>query len=186
MANLLTNGNFADPPNPPTLLIGTASVGSCAAPPPWETWNNTAPPGECAYMSTAIVRLAGVNRAAVTPKDPQAHCFGIHDFLKHAPDTAQVMEVCTNSERNGIAQVFQGNPQHTLSSVWVFVLRGQVGVGTGHGGTTGLDRLSKTTYQWEHIQNVPNDGSPATEFIVYSASAGGAWFFVANAVVEPV
>jgi len=188
MANLLKNFDFSQPPELPSLLIGIDHQGKSAAP-SWTTWNNNAPPGACAYTSTEVVLLTNVDRLSATPVPPQPICFGTHDFVARVPNQeAQVMQVCTNGELNGIVQVFANNqnaPTHTRSSVWVFVLLGQVGMGTGHFGQTGLDVLSNNqlNYTWQHLA-APNAVSPATEFIVYSAVPDGAWFFVAEASVD--
>jgi hypothetical protein len=121
----------------------------------------------------------------------QPYCFGIHSFLEIlqlVPGTRQVIEVCTNGAANGIVQApLGGSPQKTLSSAWVFVLRGHAGIGTGFGGNTSIDKASTKLYQWEQLK-APNGVSPATEFIVYSTNNDleGAWFFVAHADVEPV
>ncbi len=194
MANLLANPNFGAAPNPPTLLIGTGHPGNSAAP-HWTTWNNSGPPNHCAYTSTAVIKLSTVDRLVATidspdPEKNQSYCYGIHDFFRRPPinhplKEEQVIEVCTNGDGNGIVQVFAADPngpQHTRSSVWVFVLRGQVCMGTGHGGNTGRDAKSTKTYEWEQL-HAPNGVSPATEFIVYSASGDGAWYFVADASV---
>ena len=190
MANLLQNGDFGAAPLSPTLLIGTNHAGKSAAQ-HWTTWNNTGPRGICAYTSTAIVALGDVDRLVEPPKDnPQTYCSGVHDFLKPPAGTKQVIEVVTNGADNGIVQVFSGDrgaPKVVESSVWVFVLRGPVAMGTGHGGNTAQDIVSTKTYEWE-LLHARNGVSPATEFIVYSAAAasGGAWFFAANASVVKV
>lgn len=58
-------------------------------------------------------------------------------------------------------------------------------MGTGDDGNTLLDATSTKTYQWEQLR-APNGVSPANEFIVYSASRDGAWYFVADASVIEV
>ena len=187
--NLLKNGNFSLPAASPTLLIGTGHAGNSSAP-NWMIWNNAAPPDVCAYTSTAIITLKDVVGPLPTSDSTQPYCFGIHYFreiLQHVPGTTQVIEVCTNGGFNGLFQLFGGEHQRTRSSAWVFVLRGHAGIGTGHGGVTIIDKASTKLYEWEHLQ-APNGGSPATEFIVYSTNndVDGAWFFVANADVEPM
>ncbi len=189
MANLLKNANFGLPPAAPSLLIGTGHPGKSAAP-DWTTWNNSGPPNTCAYTSTAIIKLREVDKLVETVDSPDPHklqhyCYHVHDFLKHPPDTEQVIEVCTNGSNNGIVQVFGGSNKRTESSVWVFVLRGQVGMGTGDGGNTGIDAKSTKHYEWEELK-APNGVSPATEFIVYSTSEEGAWYFVAHASVVAI
>ena len=89
----------------------------------------------------------------------------------------------TNGDSNGIVNVsLSETPEHTESRVWVFVLRGQVGMGTGIIGGLGIQATSTKHYEWEelHARNVT---SPVQEFIVYSTSPDGTWFFVAKASV---
>jgi hypothetical protein len=66
----------------------------------------------------------------------------------------------------------------------VFVLNGQVGMGTGNGGdTVPFDRISNISDKWE-LLTAPNGVSPANEFIVYAISPGGADYYVDNASVN--
>jgi hypothetical protein len=186
MANLLKNANFGAPPVLPggTLLIGVTGNDGISAAPFWGTWNNSAPANICAYTSTCIVPRDKID-SFISNIPNQLQCHGIHEFLKFPPGTSeQILEVCTNGEFNGLVQASLGPVAHTVSSAWVFVLRGQVAIGTGTGGSTGFDATSTKTYEWEKLQ-APNGGSPANEFIVYSASPDGAWFFIAVACVEP-
>ncbi len=98
---------------------------------------------------------------------------------------SNMIQVNTLGWGNGLVQVFKPfgtGPQKVISGAWVFVLRGKVGLGTGNGGNTGLDTLSKTTGQWEYLA-ASNGVSPANEFIIYAADVGGAEFFVDTASV---
>jgi hypothetical protein len=95
---------------------------------------------------------------------------------------AQMMHVCTTGPLNGLVATFPSNP-HVISSVWVFVVRGQVVMGTGNGGATGRDKMSMHTGEWEKLE-APNGGSPANEFIVYSVSPAGACYYVDDASVQ--
>jgi len=62
---------------------------------------------------------------------------------------------------------------------------GQIGVGAGNGGNTGIDKKSVTVGQWEWVE-APNGASPANEFIVYATSPGGADYYVGFARVNEV
>ena len=98
-----------------------------------------------------------------------------------------MLHVCTTGSSNGIVQGFSDDlhaPKKVSSSVWVFVVRGQVGMGTGHGGNTHLDVMSQKTGVWE-LLSAPNGVSPATEFIVYSvpSASSGACYYVEDATV---
>jgi hypothetical protein len=180
MPNLLKNADFNDPPAAPTLLIGNIGNAFKSAAKDWKTYNNSAH-----YTSTAIIKLSDV--------DVQLHPPQKADFLATAPPgTKQVLEVCTNGALSGIFQNFGHPPappaKATGSSVWVFVLRGQVGMGAGLGGSGGIDVSSAipNKFQWEHLHIKYLPLRPVTEFIVYSHtnSTDGAWYFVADAVVD--
>jgi hypothetical protein len=197
MTELLKNAAFGAAPDSPRLLIGVTGQGSPSAAPSWHIWNNFGPTQtrgrrrlqQCAYTSTAVIDLSTINA-----HEAQLYCNGAHDFLKRPPVTEQVMEVVTNGNLNGIVQSnIENTPsnqkhtlKHTLSSVWVFVLRGQVGMGTGNGGNVHIDRKSSKKYEWEELPPTPNGVSPVNEFVVYSVSDEGAWYFVANASVIDV
>jgi hypothetical protein len=102
-------------------------------------------------------------------------------------DVSNMLHVATTQPEGGLVQVFgayNSGPQKTISSAWVYVVRGQVGLGTGNGGNTGIDVKSTTTGQWEYL-TASNGVSPANEFIIYATSPGGAEFYVdAARVVE--
>jgi hypothetical protein len=96
-----------------------------------------------------------------------------------------MLHICTTGGSNGIVQVFlphNTGAQHAKSSVWVFVVRGKVGMGTGNGGSTGIDVQSTTVGRWEELQ-APNGTAPANEFIVYSVLPGGACYYIDDASV---
>lgn len=102
----------------------------------------------------------------------------------------QMLYVATGGTGNGVLQVFGGSgsctangPAHTESGAWVYVLSGQVGLGTGDGGNTHYDAFSTTTNQWEWIQ-ANNGVSPANELILYASSPFGARFYVGFARVN--
>jgi hypothetical protein len=94
----------------------------------------------------------------------------------------QMLHVCTTGPLCGIVQAFGAagtGPAQVTAFVWLFVVRGVVGMGVGDGGSTGLDVMSSTTGQWENLQ-APNGGWPANELIIYAVanSAAGACFYV--------
>jgi hypothetical protein len=93
-----------------------------------------------------------------------------------------MMHVCTTGPLNGRVATFRSRP-HVISSVRVYVVRGQVGMDTGNGGATGYEKTSMHTGQWEKLE-APNGGSPANEFILYSVSPAGACYYVDDASVE--
>lgn len=162
MSNLLQNEGFEVASGTgPTTLTGAAVPGDSAAA-NWTVWNNP---------------------EATTTTDLLPSTLS---------ERSQMLHVCTTGPRCGVVQVFgdrDTGPAKVASSVWVFVVRGAVGMGTGNGGATGLDVLSKTQGQWEQLQAV-NGVQPANEFIVYSAggdsAAEGACFYVDAAAVRPI
>jgi hypothetical protein len=147
VADLLVNGDFEAPAAAATMLAGIGVPGPSAAP-GWTTWN-----------------IAD----AVTTTDM---------LPSTAPDGgSQMLHVCTTGQDCGLVQQYQATgsgPEHVTSSVSVFVVRGQVGMGTGNGGDTrDNDAVSTATGIWEQL-TAANGVSPANEFIVYAVSAGGA------------
>jgi type IV pilus biogenesis protein CpaD/CtpE len=92
------------------------------------------------------------------------------------------LHVRTDRASSGIVQVMSplgSGPTNTVSTVQVYVTRGQVGFGVGDGGNTGLGTVSTTTGRWETLV-VPNHSTPSNEIIVYATSAGGADFYIDN------
>ena len=157
MANLLKNPSFEMPALPPTSNPQT-DVPGLSAGSNWTTWNNSK-----AITTTDIL--------------PSTRPGG----------GKQMIHVCTTGSNNGLVQAFlphtEPGIQHATSSVWVFVLRGKVGMGTGDGGNTGIDAQSTTTGQWEELK-APNGGKPVNEFIVYSVSPAGACYYIDDATVS--
>lgn len=68
----------------------------------------------------------------------------------------------------GILQQWQGSggSPSVMSSARVYVISGQVQLGTGNGGNTHGDAFSLKTDTWE-VLKAPNGEKPANEFIVY-------------------
>jgi len=94
-----------------------------------------------------------------------------------------MMHVVTTGNANGIVHCCFSNHTTTLSSVWVYVNSGCVGMGTGNGGdTSNTDEMTCEPGTWIQFK-APNGVSPANEFIVYSVITAGADFYVDNAKV---
>ncbi len=161
-ASLLVNGSVESAgPNGSSTTFTGLSAGPCAAS-GWSTFHNT--------QSTTRTDL----RTTTLPT---------------APVGSNMMYVSTGGLNNGIEQVFlpfNTGPASATFSVWVYVVRGQVGAGVGNGGNTSLTSFSTTTGQWELLtgQNALSQ-SPANLFIVYASTAGGADFYVDEAIVVP-
>jgi hypothetical protein len=149
---MLSNGSF-DTSNPNYTgkpLTGSAVPGYSAAA-NWGTWNNTS-----ATTATQLI-------ASPFPGG-----------------SSHMIHVETTGTRNGIVQVFapiNSGPTNVLATAYVYVLSGRVSLGTGNGGDTGADAISKTTNQWERLQ-AGNGISPANELVVYSYG-GPANYYVA-------
>jgi hypothetical protein len=76
-------------------------------------------------------------------------------------------------------------PERVESVAWVYVLRGEVGIGTGDHGRTGVDARTAERGRWIRLA-APNGVSPANEFVISATSPGGAEFYIgAAAVREP-
>lgn len=98
-----------------------------------------------------------------------------------------MLRVSTNGNRNGIVQVFGRNgegPDEATACVWLFIERGEVGVGIGNGGNTHTSMTLTEPGKWERI-TVSNGVSPANQIIIYTTSAEGADFYVEHAEVYP-
>jgi hypothetical protein len=155
---MITNGSFqtANPNYTSTPLTGSKDAGYSAAA-NWGTWNNTS-----ATTSTQLL--------------PSTFPGG---------SSTNMIHVETTGTRNGIVQVFapkNGGATNVLATAYVYVLSGHVSLGTGNGGDTTADVVSKTTNHWERLQAY-NGISPANELIVYS-SGGAANYYVAYASIS--
>ncbi|MBO3749946.1 hypothetical protein J5X84_28025 [Streptosporangiaceae bacterium NEAU-GS5] len=104
------------------------------------------------------------------------------------PESARMIHVGTSVENVGLVQVFgaeHAGPAEVDAVAWVRVLRGEVGMGTGDGGSTGFDARTDVKDRWIRL-SARNGVAPANEFIVYAAGRGGAEFLVAGASVRAV
>ena len=154
---ILFNGNFDTPypNNSRSVLSGVDHQGWSAAA-HWSTWNNS--------LGTTYTSL-------VKSTFPGGGTNMIH--------------VQTTGRGNGIVQGFahkNTGPTNVLSSIWVYVVSGQVTLATGNGGDVKVDVVSTKTNTWERLQAY-NGVSPANELNVYS-HGGAANFYVANASVS--
>jgi hypothetical protein len=98
-----------------------------------------------------------------------------------------MIHIVTDSVNSGIAQSEGFADQaKVLSSVWVYVNSGCVGIGTGNAAfTVDTDEITCETGTWIRFK-VPNSGSPANTFVVYAFPLTGADFYVDNARVVAV
>jgi hypothetical protein len=103
-----------------------------------------------------------------------------------APESRRMLHVSATIDTAGVVQTFapqDTGPDRVESAAWVYVLRGEVAIGTGNGGSTGYDARTSERGRWIRL-TAPNGVSPANEFIVYASSPGGAEFYVAAASVR--
>jgi len=158
-ANLLSNGSFenAGPSGAATTYTGLFAGPSAAD--QWEVFNNT----------------DGTTRTSLEPSTlPGGGGMMIH--------------VLTTGTNNGLDQVFlpfNTGPNNAPFDVWLFVVSGQVGVGVGNGGNTGMSAFNTTFHQWEHITGAAAN-SPGNNMIIYSSGGGAEWYAdVASVTPEP-
>jgi hypothetical protein len=104
---------------------------------------------------------------------------------------SEMLHVTTTNAYNGIYQIFlpaNTGPSQVLASLSVFVLSGEVGMGTGNGGSTSpWNVVSHTTGQWETLSATTTGlpgSTPANEIVLYSVY-GPADFYVDMASVHP-
>jgi hypothetical protein len=153
---LLSNADFGTP-NPKyttTTLTGSKHPGPSAAA-SWSTWNNN--PGT---TTTELLRST------------------------YPGGGTNMIHVQTTGGANGLVQVFappNGGSTNVSATAYVYVLSGQVYLGTGNGGDTLVDAISTKTNTWERLQ-ASNGVSPANELIIYSYR-GPANFYVGYASV---
>lgn len=159
-ANLLTNGGFdvVGPNGDTTSYSGLFAGPSAAA--SWEVFNNS---------NTTTRTMLLPSTLAMPGADPN------------------MIHVATGGINCGLDQLFlppNTGPVNATFSVWLYVVRGTVGVGLGNGGNTGLSSFNTTHGQWELVTGI-NAASPANNFIFYSAGVDGAEWYADLAEVTP-
>ena len=159
--NLLSNWSFDAAGSPPTTLTTTAAqpfAPGAAAAPGWSIWNNVVATTTTQLLPSSLPQGAG----------------------------GQMLHLSTTAAGCGLVHTF-GDADHplsrTVSSVWVYIIRGSVVLGTGNGGDTGADLVCDETGRWILLQ-AGNGRAPASELIVYAAGDGGAEFYVDHAWVR--
>jgi len=155
-ANLLVNGNFnLGVAGPVVVQLPNGGAGNSAAN-NWTVWLNSG--------GTITTEL---QPSAIVPQGKRIH-------------------VTTNIPVAGLVQVFapfNGGPTKVYACAWIFLVKGQVAIGTGNGGNTGTDQVLKKIGSWELVE-ISNGVTPANEFIIYSISPGGAEFYVESAEIN--
>jgi hypothetical protein len=97
-----------------------------------------------------------------------------------------MLHLTTTGGHCGLVQTWareDEGPATATAMAWVYVLSGRVGLGSGNGGSTGVDVLSTATGRWERLE-APSGGSPVNELIIYAGPEGGADFYVDYVAVQ--
>ncbi|HVE87093.1 MAG TPA: hypothetical protein VND93_29765 [Myxococcales bacterium] len=178
-------GPAAPAPGPdPQLDTSQSEQGLCAQPQYLQnsSFQNVGPLGSSTSVTLTVPGGAGASAAANWTL-----------FMNVVPGTIRtnlqapsLIHVYTTQPGGGLVQVFGpygSGPTKIIAKAMVYVVRGQVAIGTGNGGGTQYDAFSTTTGAWELI-SAGNGVIPANEFIIYATSAGGAEFYVDSATVE--
>jgi hypothetical protein len=95
------------------------------------------------------------------------------------------LHVVTTKARSGVAQQFASKAQAPKSAearAWVYVIRGQVALSAGPGGSMKAGAVSQHTGRWEHLTTA-NSRSPVTQLVLL-AQGGPAEFIVDTASVR--
>lgn len=158
--NLLANPSFefVSANGPAVTSVGYALVGESAAK-EWYIFHNT----------------VGTTKSELLPST----CPGGGPLMLH---------ITTDGASNGIEQVVYNageGPACVLNSAWIYVVSGQVFIGAGNGGQTGVDAVTTKTGEWELVQ-AQNVGCPANLTIIYAGTLGGAEFYVDLAEWRPL
>lgn len=92
----------------------------------------------------------------------------------------KMLHVTTEGHNNGLSQQWSTPITGACAArfaVWVFVVRGQVGVGLGRDGNTVTTAFTTTTGRWELLQGGGTIG-PVAQLIIYAAANGMTDFYV--------
>ena len=85
--------------------------------------------------------------------------------------TGNMINVQTTEGASGLVHTFMDGPttgpQRVVSAMWIQVIQGTVGIGTGNGGNTGIDAYAAAVDGWQYVE-APNGVWPANELIVYA------------------
>ncbi|MGD1092091.1 MAG: hypothetical protein ABSB35_08875 [Bryobacteraceae bacterium] len=171
--NLLTNGQFENRFAIQTVQTQTCNGQSSAA--SWNTWIN----GPC-------VTGSGLELETDLLLGSTSPFFTLPAHLIHIRAEPMVSAPVGDAGTSGITQVFDPSGLHTrvLTSLWVYVVRGQVGIGAGPGNSFPLTIHNSTMGAWEQLVGV-NTSAPPEQFNIYSTNSTGSEFYASNAVVCP-
>lgn len=164
--NILVNSNFAAQlpgfPCPQTFTnpISNDGAGGGTCLQNWGTWGVANPMPSTYTLTTSV-------ETSTCP-------FG----------SGKMLHVTQSKNGAGIAnQSFTENPAKAVASVWVFVVKGTIGLGIGNGGNTSNTVWTCQTGVWTYLETCNLDTqSPVTNFIMYNRNGGSeeAEFYIAN------
>lgn len=177
--NLLENGHFTDRLQIQSVQTQTCQGWSSAT--HWSTWiqRKSAIPDVC-VESGVLLETDLLVGPLPQLGSPSAHLIHVRTQLFNPEGAGFPLA--------GIVQVFlprDTGPSRVLASVWVYVVRGQAGMGVGNGGDTDPHSvLSSKVGEWEQLVTL-NTVAPANEFVLYSTDPNGGEFYSDNAIVCP-
>ncbi len=102
---------------------------------------------------------------------------------------ASMLHIRAASNEGGVYQLFARDdhgPERVVASVWVYVTRGRVALGTGNEGATPNAALSTTRGKWEKLQACSDGTTTNNWFVIYSTDVEGSDFYVDLARVSKV
>ena len=102
---------------------------------------------------------------------------------------ASMLHISAASNEGGVYQLFARDdhgPEWVVASVWVYVTRGRVALGTGNEGATPNTALSTTRGKWEKLQACSDGTTTNNWFVIYSTDVEGSDFYVDLARVSKV
>lgn len=171
------------PDEAPAAETGPCLQGNYLVNPSFDT---AGPEGSPITVTTAVAGGAGNSAAANWTLFTSTPGTVFTELLPSSRDDGtRMIHVRTQGARNGLVQVFQpfnSGPTKVVSGAWIYVVSGQVCIGTGNGGNTGCDANSSTLGKWQYV-SASNGVVPANEFIIYSTT-DGAEFYVDEARVQ--
>jgi hypothetical protein len=174
--NLLTNGDFTA-----RTAIQTPQTNSCgyqSSTVNWTTWLNAS---LCFTYSGVELETDLLLGPSPNPNIPAEHLIHVRTEVINPSAAAAIL---ATGATDGMVQVFgpsNSGPGKVLASVWVYVIRGQAGMGVGNGGDTGYSVKSSKLGQWEQLIGF-NTVAPANEFILYSSDPQGSEFYATHAI----
>ena len=173
--NLLTNGHFKSRSAVQTVQTHDCSDQSSAA-----NWN-TMLQGPCPVTDSGVELETDVLLGNISP------FFTLDAHLIHVRVEPLVVSPIGDPANSGIYQVFATSaPFHNrvLASVWVYVVRGQVGMGVGPATGFPLAAHNSVLGSWEHLVAI-SSSAPPSQFNIFGTTSSGSEFYADNAIVCP-